>query len=146
MLGEWYLVDFPGGAPQPERLPSIYRQLAQVPARAVVSLPDYIGGPEWFTEADYQYYATAHWHPIVNGYSRTEPPGYAKRMAVISTFPSRESADALRTIGADYLVLHTKRYREGADARVEAALSSPEFALASRSGPDYLFRILPAKP
>ena len=54
MLGEWYLVDFPGGAPQPERLPAIYRQLAQVPARAVVSLPDYIGGPEWFIEADYQ--------------------------------------------------------------------------------------------
>jgi hypothetical protein len=146
MLGESYLVDFPGGAPQAERIPAIYRQLAQIPARAVVSLPDYVGGPEWFTEADYQYYATAHWHPIVNGYSRTEPPGYRKRMAVISTFPSRESADALRTIGADYVVVHTKRYREGGDARIEAAQSSAEFLLAARAGPDYLFHVLPPKP
>jgi hypothetical protein len=145
MLGEWYLVDFPGGAPQPEPIPSIYRRLAQIPARAVVSLPDYIGGPEWFTEADYQYYATAHWHPIVNGYSRTEPPGYRERMAAISTFPSHESARTLRAIGADYLVLHTKRYREGADAKVRAALSSTEFTLAAMAGPDYLFHVLPAK-
>ncbi len=54
MLGEWYLVDFPGGPPQPERIPGVYRQLANIPARAVVSLPDYIGGPEWFEESDYQ--------------------------------------------------------------------------------------------
>jgi hypothetical protein len=140
------LVDFPGGAPQAERVPAIYRQLARIPARAVVSLPEYIGGPEWFNEADYQYYATAHWHPIVNGYSRTEPPGYRERMAAIATFPSRESAETLRSIGADYVVLHTKRYREGADARVQAALSSAELALTAVAGPDYLFHVLPAKP
>jgi len=146
MLGEWYLVDFPGGAPQPERPPAIYRQLAQIPVHALVSLPEYVGGPEWFIEADYQYYATVHWHPIVNGYSRTEPPGYGRRMALLSTFPSQESAEALRAMGADYLVLHTRRYREGADARVSAALASPEFALTSQSGPDYLFHVLPPKP
>ena len=124
MLAEWYLVDFPGGAPQAERVPSIYRQLARIPARAVVSLPEYIGGPEWFNEADYQYYATTHWHPIVNGYSRTEPPGYRERMAAISTFPSRESAETLRAIGADYVVLHTqalsrRRRRQGASRLVQ---------------------------
>jgi hypothetical protein len=146
MLGEWYLVDFPGGAPQPEPVPPIYRQLARIPVRAVVSLPEYVGGPEWFIEADYQYYATAHWRPIVNGYSRTEPSGYRQRMAAISTFPSHESAETLRAIGADYLVLHTKRYREGADAKVHAALSSAEFVLAARAGSDYLFHVVPAKP
>jgi hypothetical protein len=97
-------------------------------------------------EADYQYYATVHWHPIVNGYSRTEPPGYGKRMALISTFPSRDSADALRAIGADYLVLHTQRYREGADARIKAALASSDFTLTSQAGPDYLFHVLPPGP
>jgi hypothetical protein len=145
MLGESYLVDFPGGAPQADRVPPIYRQLARIPARAVVSLPEYVGGPEWFTEADYQYYATAHWHPIVNGYSRTEPTGYRERMTTIATFPSHESAESLRTIGADYVVLHTKRYREGGDARVRAAMSNPEFELAAMAGSDYLFHVLPAK-
>jgi hypothetical protein len=105
-----------------------------------------VGGSEWFTEADYQYYSTTHWHPIVNGYSRTEPSGYRERMTTIATFPSHESAVSLRAIGADYLVLHTKRYREGADTKVRAALSSVDFALAATAGPDYLFQVLPAKP
>jgi hypothetical protein len=142
MLGEWFLVDFPGGAPPAERIPPIYRQLARLPAKAVVSLPDYIGGPEWFAEADYEYYATAHWHPILNGYSRTEPPGYVQRMATISTFPSPESAAMLRTLGADYLVLHTKRYHENVESKVTAARISPDFSLAATAGSDYLFRVL----
>jgi hypothetical protein len=146
MLGEWFLVDFPGGAPQAERIPPIYRQLARLPVKAVVSLPDYIGGPEWFAEADYEYYATAHWHPILNGYSRTEPRGYIQRMAVISTFPSPESAAMLRALGADYLVLHTKRYRENVEPKVAAARASRDFSLAASAGSDYLFRVLPPTP
>src|SRR5581483_6792739 len=58
MLAESRLVDFPGGPPQPGHVPAIYRQLAKLPAHAVVSLPDYLDGPEWFFEADYQYDST----------------------------------------------------------------------------------------
>ena len=141
MLGEWYLVDFPGGAPQPERIPTIYRQLASLPAHAVVSLPDYIGGPEWFQESDYQYYSTAHWHPIVNGYARTEPPGYRDRITRIATFPSSDCAEAMRTIGADYLVFHAGRYPGGAAERIDHARSSSDFTLVRQYGSDYLFRV-----
>jgi hypothetical protein len=145
MLGEWYLVDFPGGPPQPENVPVIYRQLATRTARAIVSLPEYVGGPEWFMEADYQYYSTVHWHPIVNGYSRTEPQGYRERMARIAAFPDADSARTLRAEGVDYLILHSKRYRDGATARIEAAKSSPDFTLVGQSGPDYLFRVVAPK-
>jgi hypothetical protein len=141
MLGESYLVDFPGGAPQPERIPAIYRQLASLPAHAVVSLPDYIGGPEWFQESDYQYYSTAHWHPIVNGYARTEPPGYLDRITRIATFPSSDCAEAMRAIGADYLVFHKGRYPGGAAERIERAKSSADFTLVGQSGSDYLYRV-----
>jgi hypothetical protein len=142
MLGEWYLVDFPGGPPQPERIPAVYRQLAVLPAHAVVSLPDYIGGPEWFFESDYQYYSTAHWHPILNGYARTEPPGYRERMARISTFPSHDCAQAMREVAADYVVFHASRYAAGAAAeRIDRAKSGGDFELVGRSGSDYLYRV-----
>jgi hypothetical protein len=146
MLGEWYLVGFPGGAPQPDRIPTIYAQLARLPAHAVVSLPDYIGGPEWFEESDYQYYSTLHWHPIVNGYGRTEPPGYRERMARIETFPSRASADELRAIGADYLAFHAGRYAAGATAAIERTKSSAGFTLVGQAGSDYLFHVTPQNP
>ena len=52
-LGESYLLDFPGGAPQAEPYSVDLPASRAIPARAVVSLPDYVGGPEGFTEADY---------------------------------------------------------------------------------------------
>jgi hypothetical protein len=146
LLAESRLVDFPGGPPQPGRIPAIYHQLATLPARAVVSLPDYLDGPEWFLEADYQYDSTAHWHPIMNGYGRTEPPGYRERMARVATFPSRDSADQLREIGVDYVAFEAARYADGAAARIAAAAASTDFTLVGQSGSDYLFRVEPGRP
>jgi hypothetical protein len=141
MLGEWYIVQFPGGVPQPEHVPAVYRQLAGIPVRAVVSLPDYVGSPEWFRESDYQYYSTAHWRPILNGYARTEPPGYRDRMERIATFPSRDCAEALREAAGDYVVFHAGRYADHGRQRLEMALSSDDFSLVGQAGLDYLFHV-----
>ena len=88
-----------------------------------------------------RYYSTAHWHPIVNGYARTEPPGYRDRITRIATFPSSDCADAMRAIGADYLVFHAGRYPGGAADRLEHAKSSSDFMLVGQSGSDYLYRV-----
>jgi hypothetical protein len=143
MLAESRLVDFPGGPPQPAHVPAIYRQLATLPAHAVVSLPDYLDGPEWFQEADYQYDSTVHWRPIMNGYGRTEPPGYRERMARVQTFPSRDCADQLRELGVDYVAVEAGRYPDGAAARIAAARASADFTLVGRAGSDYLYRVEP---
>jgi hypothetical protein len=77
----------------------------------------------------------------VNGYARTEPPGYRDRITRIATFPSRDCAEAMRAIGADYIVFHAARYPAGATERIEHAKSSSDFALVAQSGSDYLYHV-----
>jgi hypothetical protein len=67
MLCEFYVVNFPGGAPPPFPIAPIYKAVAALPRGCVVRA-DYADTALWFQEADYQP-ADAHRHPIANGYS-----------------------------------------------------------------------------
>lgn len=139
MLAEWFVVDFPGGKPRPFDVPPIYLTPRVQKARALVSLPDYQGTPQWYLNSDYLYYSTAHWRPIVNGFGRSEPPGYADLVASARLFPA--SARRLRDFGVDYVVVHADRYPDGAAALLAAARGHPDTRLVSRIGSDYLFSI-----
>jgi hypothetical protein len=139
LLSEYFVVDFPGGRPSPLPIPAVYRYLATLPPGAVVSLPDYLQTAEWYREADYLYFSTAHWKPIVNGYGRATPAGFAKRIGQIETFPSPESADLLRSLDVSYVVVHA-----GADkTAVTGARVSDDFTLLLRAGDEYLFQVNP---
>ena len=141
MLAEFYVVDFPGGAPLPAPVPAAYRMIATLPPGPVLSLPDFAGTPVWFQEADYQYFSTAHWHPIVNGYSRAEPPGFVERMRGMSAFPDSAAVAAIRDAGVRYVVVHAAQYPAGGADAVEKGRASGGFRLLARFENDYLFEI-----
>ena len=141
MLLEWFVVDFPAGSPVPQPVPAIYRTPQVQSARSLVSLPDYRGTDEWFRGADYLYYATAHWRPIVNGFGRTEPPGHAEMIGLARAFPI--SAPALNALGVQYVVVHGDRFADGAGAMVAAAQERADCHLVAQVGNDYLFEIAP---
>jgi hypothetical protein len=107
----------------------------------VLSLPDYANTPLWFQEADYQYFSTTHWHPIVNGDAREFPPQLVELKSRLQTFPSAVAAAAMREARVEYVVLHGARTTPGT---VAAALASPEYKLLATIGTDYLFRVTPA--
>ena len=96
LLGEAYVVDFPGGAPQPFAVPQVYKYIATLSPGAVLSLPDYARGPLWFLEADYSYFSTAHWHPMVNGDSREWPPDFVDLSERMKRFPEPAAAGTMR--------------------------------------------------
>lgn len=139
MLGEWFVVGFPAGKPQPFAVPAIYRTPEIRAARSLVSLPDYRETPEWYRNSDYLYYSTTHWRPIVNGLGRAEPPGHADLVNLARRFPA--SARELRELGVQYVVVHADRYPDGADAMLTAARTHPGCRLVSRIGSDYLFTV-----
>ena len=47
--------------------------------------------------------STAHWQPLVNGYSDHIPADFRALATMLATFPSRESFDALRDRHVRYL-------------------------------------------
>jgi hypothetical protein len=143
LLCESYLVNFPGGVPPPFPIAPIYRAVATLPPGAVVSLPDYADTALWFQEADYQYHSTAHWHPIANGYSRSEPAGFRDLMNRLSTFPSPSSAATMRTVGVQYVVFHGRQLENGLGLTSQAAAGG-DFRLLAQRDDDYLFEVLAA--
>ena len=140
LLAEFYVVDFPGGPPQPFAVPAVYKQIATLPAGAVVSLPDYANTPLWFLEADYSYFSTAHWHPTVNGDSREWPATFLDMTARIKSFPDPAAAAKMREVRIAYVVLHAGQ--AGARNLLTPARASPDFRLLARFDDDYLFQVL----
>jgi hypothetical protein len=148
-LAESYLGGVPGGTkPKPAPIPEVYRRLATLPAGAVVSIPDYRGGwqsPDGLLGADYVYYSTAHWHPIVNGYGRSEPPDHYWIMGHMMAFAGPNSARTMRELGVKYVVLHAS---VGPDGRwmLNEALGSRDFERIAYADDIHLFRVLPETP
>ncbi len=127
--------------PQPERISPLYDHLARLPAGPVVSLPVAWGTPLSWYDADYQWYATRHWHPIVNGFSRGEPPGHAARMQKLASFPADEALDALCTAGTVYVVAHAARPFADFRPAIAAAASQPRLRPLARDGDDRLWTL-----
>jgi hypothetical protein len=139
LLADFYVVNFPGGAPQPFPIPTVYRHLSTLPPGPVFSVPHYADTPLWFQEANYQYFSTAHWHPTVNGDAREWPREFRALVARLRQFPNAESAAAMRQAGITYVVLHTIRAEER--ALVEQTRTSPDFRQLARFDYDYLFEV-----
>ena len=146
MLSEWYVVGFPGGKPSPFMVPAIYHVDAIRSAQAIVSLPDYRGTPAWFKGADYLYFSTAHWRPIVNGFGRAEPADYSHVISHMNAFPGPNNANTMRRLGVEYVVLHAARLQGGGEDVERSVLSTGEYDLVSRIGSDYLFKVRPTAP
>ncbi|MCC7416480.1 MAG: hypothetical protein IT176_05005 [Acidobacteria bacterium] len=141
LLAEFYVVNFPGGPPAPYPIPPVYRMLGTLPPGPVLSLPDFAGTPLWFEEADYGYFSTAHWQPIVNGYSRAEPSGFAERMARVSRFPDPDAVAGIRAAGVRYVVVHAARFPQGGAAAAGRGGASGAFRLLARFENDYLYEV-----
>jgi hypothetical protein len=139
-LSETYVIGFPAGKPAPGPIPAVYDRIATLDPGAVLSLPAYRGTPDAFRQSDYLLFSTAHWHPIVNGAGRQEPPQHDERMSVFGRFPAADAVSRLREVGVRYVVLHTGRASELRDA-VRAAETAAGVRLIGQFGDDFLYEV-----
>jgi hypothetical protein len=140
MLLEWFVVGFPSGVPAPYPIPAIYDTAEVRSARSLVSLPEYTDTPEWFRNADYLYFSTSHWRPIVNGFGRTQPADHARLLERVRGFPA--TADGLQAMGVQYVVVHADRLPNHGSELIAAAKANPRCRLVREIGSDYLFELV----
>jgi hypothetical protein len=95
------------------RTPMPYASLAQMPRGAIAEFPFYTGRRH--LHAQYMLYSTAHWMPLLNGYSDHSPPGFWDEAATLESFPSDSSLRVLRSRGVRYVGVHWDRYGRRAD-------------------------------
>lgn len=87
-------------------LPAVYRTLASLPRAPLVELPYWATSIEYHRHAEYMLASTAHWQPLVNGYSDHIPQDFRDHAAALARFPSRESFAILEPLQARYAVFH----------------------------------------
>jgi hypothetical protein len=122
-------------------IPRPYPLLANEPGPVVlVEAPFYL--PQTvFENAEYVLNSTAHWRPLMNGYSGYTPRTYRQYADKFCHFPDERALDAMRAAGATHLMLHPRRYADP-EATLRRALANPSLERLFVSRDDLtLFRI-----
>jgi hypothetical protein len=91
---------------------NVYKTIRALGPGPIIELPiarlDALPG----REATYMFWSTAHWHPLVNGYSGYYPIEYAETVVRTERFPDDRSMLQLRSLGVRYIVVHRAFYKE----------------------------------
>jgi hypothetical protein len=116
----------------PPGTPAVYEWLRSQPEGAIVEYP--VGGLEGRSgpqDATYMYYATAHWRPMLNGYSGFSPPSYHAVLHELRDFPQAHALEYLRQRNVKYLLVHERFYLQGGfDEDIRTLSQSPAVAIA----------------
>ncbi len=96
-------------------IPRLYTLLADQPHVVLAEVPFY-PRQAVFENAEYVLNSTAHWQPLMNGYSGYTPASYVDYANVFWYFPRDHAIDAMKRAGVTHVMVHPERFgREGPD-------------------------------
>lgn len=104
-------------------IPGIYALLAQEPGPVVVVEVPFYPPEAVFENAEYVLNSTAHWQPLMNGYSGYTPAAYREFARVFWYFPEPAVVDAMRAAGATHIVVHPRRFEGEAEETMRRAMA-----------------------
>jgi hypothetical protein len=102
-----------------------YALLSASPPGPVIELPFFSRGDELHGHARYMRYSTAHWMPLINGYSDYIPPGYVEEAGTLRSFPTVDAFRLLAPQHPRYAIFHMLVY--GAEERAQVAARINQF-------------------
>ena len=88
----------------------VYRTLATLPRGPVIEMPFFYPQVGLFQHTKYMLASTAHWMPMVNGYSDYIPPDFYENVMTLAPFPSRPAFKILEPNAVRYAVFHMYGY------------------------------------
>jgi hypothetical protein len=124
----------------PARAPRIYVDgVARLEGGVLAELP--LGQLDYDLRA--VYYTTAHWRPIINGYSGFFPLHYGALQRALAEVPRHAdlSLSALRAAGATHVLVHEGAYLGNEGGETSAALRSLGAVDVHRDGTDVLLAL-----
>jgi hypothetical protein len=96
-------------------IPRLYALLADQPHVVLAEVPFY-PRQAVFENAEYVLNSTAHWQPLMNGYSGYTPASYVTFADAFWYFPRDYAIDAMKRAGVTHVMVHPERFgREGPD-------------------------------
>ena len=89
-----------------EGIPAVYSLLADEPGRVVLVEVPFYPPQGVFQNGRYVLNSTAHWRPLMNGYSGYTPGAYRQYAASFWYFPQPHAIQAMREAGATHVMIH----------------------------------------
>ena len=123
-------------------IPGLYGLLAKEPGRVVLVEVPFYPAAATAQNAEYVLNSTAHWRPLMNGYSGYTPGSYRDVAWPFWNFPAEASLEAMRAAGVTHVVVHPARFEHEGPEVLRKALAHPRLErLAVSRGNVTLFRL-----
>jgi len=103
--------------------PEAYRRLATLPRGPVIEFLFNYKRTDFLQHTHYMFGSTAHWQPLLNGYSDVTPPDFGELAATINDFPDPPTLARLRSLGVRYAIWHRRTYNDEAWAKIMTRLA-----------------------
>jgi hypothetical protein len=125
-------------------IPRIYNLLAMEAEPVVLVEIPFYPAHVTFENAEYVLNSTAHWRPLMNGYSGYTPASYRRVAWTFWYFPRESAIQAMRDAGVTHFTVHPRRLGSKAEETVELLSRRPDvelLAISANRGPRlYRFR------
>lgn len=108
--------------------PRLYRLLADEPHVVLAEVPFYPRQAA-FENAEYVLNSTAHWRPLMNGYSGYTPASYSRHADLFWHFPRDFAIDAMRRAGVTHVMVHAERFGHEGDDVIRQLDARSDFEL-----------------
>jgi hypothetical protein len=108
-----------------EGIPPIYSLLATEPGRVVLVEAPFYPAQAAFENAPYVLASTAHWRPLMNGYSGYTPTSYRQYAASFWFFPEDFAIQAMRKAGVTHVMVHPGSFFQDAEKVMMQIAASP---------------------
>jgi hypothetical protein len=122
-------------------IPAIYSLLAQEPGRVVLVEVPFYPAQAFFENGPYVLNSTAHWRPLMNGYSGYVPQTYREYASSFWYFPRDYAIDAMRKAGATHVMIHPDKFGPDAEEMWRAVEASPYLERIAISPNVVLYRL-----
>jgi len=125
-------------------IPRIYRLLAEEPGRVVLVEQPFYPRQAAFENAPYVLNSTAHWRPLMNGYSGYTPASYNDYAGAFWYFPADWAIQAMKDAGVTHVMVHLSAFGpERSEEIIEALRTRRDMELlAAGSGGIRLYRLI----
>jgi hypothetical protein len=96
----------------------VYAQIAREPGRVVVAEMPFWTRAGVFQNGEYELGSTAHWRPLMNGYSGYTPETYDRYASAFWLFPADIAVAAMRDAGVTHIVVHGTRFNDDENKQI----------------------------
>lgn len=109
-------------------IPALYRSLA-TEGRVVLAEVPFYPRQAAFENAEYVLNSTAHWQPLMNGYSGYTPASYVRFADLFWYFPREYAIQAMRRAGVTHVMVHPERFGKDAEEVINTLSARSDFEL-----------------